>query len=82
VACKSQLSKSLEHNVSVLRKTELLIRNITFNVRKLKTACYKAFFSSGHVSKNSCKWNANPCLHQPEMYSGIEFAAILKRGNS
>jgi len=34
---------------------------------------------SRYVSKNGCEWNSNPCPHQPESYSGIEVAAILKR---
>jgi len=31
-----------------------------------------------YVGKNGCKWDSNPCLHQPDTYSGIEVAAILK----
>jgi len=35
--------------------------------------------ASGYISKNDCKWNSNPCLHQPETYSSNEVMAILKR---
>jgi len=41
---------------------------------------YKLKSTSGYVRKNGCeRLNSNPCPHQPETYSGIEIAAILKR---
>jgi len=40
---------------------------------------HKLKSASGYVCKNGCEWDSNPCPHQPETYSGIEVAAILKR---
>jgi len=46
---------------------------------KQKTERHKLKLASGYdVSKNGCEWNSNPCPHQPETYSGIEVAVIVK----
>jgi len=59
-----------------LQKQIVDVKNRT---RKQNTECQKLKSASGYVSKIGCEWDSNPCLHQPETYSGVEVAAILKR---
>jgi len=47
--------------------------------QKQKTERHKLKSASRYVSKNGCEWDSNPYPHQPETYSVIEVAAILKR---
>jgi len=49
------------------------MKKLELNGRKQKTERHKLKSASG----NGCKWDSNPCLHQPETYSGIEVTAIF-----
>jgi len=54
--------------------------NLTlFNAINIRLGRHKLKPALGYVSKNGCERDSNPCPHQPETYSGIKVAAILKR---